>query len=131
MIPTKSPQVWGLDLRDIAGSVVQRKYQFLARSVQPAGTPLPIVAEDRSRPAHRAQHPRKGPVINAAMGMGPSVSTLLADSIRNEPRCHPADDRDQQEPAAAQGPRDLPLATRSGQRDSDLAREPGLGLGDA
>ena len=39
--------------------------------------------------------------------------------------------RHQEDPAAAQGPADLALPPRSGQRDTDLPRKLGLGLGDA
>lgn len=43
----------------------------------------------------------------------------------------PPGHRHQHDPAAPQGSADLPLPARSGQRDPDLARKLGLGLGDA
>ena len=91
--------------------MVHRKYQFLAKAVKAAGTPLAVVALDLEQPAQRPQHPRKGPVINAAMGMGPTVSTVLADSPGQEPQRHPPGHRYQQDPAAAQSPAELPLPT--------------------
>jgi len=50
---------------------------------------MPVIAGDRSRPAHRTKNPWKWPVINAAMGMGTLLSTVLADSPGQAPHRQP------------------------------------------
>jgi len=75
--------------------------------------------------------PRSGRRSSPQWATPLAVSTAVADSPGQEPRRYPAGHRHQQDPAAAQGPANLSLPPRSGQRDTDLPRQPGLGLGHA